>query len=388
MVLAVLGSIFGVPPLIRYLKAPNISEDFGIEDAVVALRLEARDVSYLTLISETGETRSVRVDERGFEQARIAWSEHGLSTGSRDTEYLLRAHDLTALPLPASTANRTESRRVATDDGFVVWSSSPVEERIVSFIDAEHGTMENAEAVYGPPGLTVCAGAPVFVRDAEAPMSGVGTDADAPDDRPLITELTPATAGMPGLGVFDDVEALACDSGTVFGLGHVWGAPDSRQVLRAWSEGDDAPREIEIRYPQALTWTTPSTFWVSEGTAYWAIDSTLWSAPVAADSESVDATPVSDIRDSLGDGFWPVVGTDSGVLDHIGDRVYGVAVDEEFVQRRRGSSFDRLDGLAIFSADVAGDAPRIELTVSDFDIPRRDLRVSAIAVNPEWAAAR
>src|SRR5690606_24048207 len=90
---------FGIPAALRVLNAPPISESFGLEDAVVALRLQADDVAYLVLVNEAGDTRSVQLDERGFEHSGIAWSEAGLSTGGPGDEFLLREDGLARMPL-------------------------------------------------------------------------------------------------------------------------------------------------------------------------------------------------------------------------------------------------------------------------------------------------
>ncbi|PIJ05588.1 hypothetical protein BMH30_14695, partial [Leucobacter sp. OLES1] len=116
----VLGAIFGGPAITKYLKAPPISDDFGIEDAVAAMRLDADGTSYLVLVDPQGRTRSVQLEERGFERSRIAWSGAGLSTGGPTDEYLLGAKSLTRLPLPGDLDRPTEWARFVTRDGFAV----------------------------------------------------------------------------------------------------------------------------------------------------------------------------------------------------------------------------------------------------------------------------
>jgi len=68
--------------------------------------------------------------------------------------------------------------------------------------------------------------------------------------------------------------------------------------------------------------------------------------------------------------------------------VFGVADDTDFVNPSRCASYDKLLGLAVFSADAASGERRIEIEIDDTDFPRKDLHVTAIAVDPDWAAGR
>lgn len=373
----ILGAIFGGPPLVRYLKAPAISEGFGIEDAVAALRLDARDVSYLVLVNEAGETRSVRLDERGFEDSRIAWTTAGLSTGDPGHEYLLGEHGLTEIPLPGEHEGRTEQDRIATDGGFTVLMSSPREPEM-AFVDAASGTLSLVDTGYSVPALASCGGEAVMVRE-----NGVET-------------VTPSTRDFAGLGLFDGVTALACDADRAYGMGEITDGSPSRQLLRIWDRATGVPREIEVRYPESVGQAFPESLFVREGRLYWAADWRLWSIrlPAAGDDAAVggsrpvaEAAPAAGLSGFVG-GYDPVVGISEGVLAQAGGRVYGVAADEEFVNPSKGPSYDKLTGLAIFSADVTTGEPRIEIEIHDIDFPRRDLHVHAIAVDPEWAAGR
>ncbi|GAB2551394.1 hypothetical protein GCM10027033_05560 [Leucobacter ruminantium] len=377
VVALVLGAIFGLGPLVRYLKAPAISEGFGIEDAVVALRLDARDISYLVLVNEAGETRSVRLDERGFENSRLVWSSNGLSTGDPGHEYVLHEHGLTEIPLPGEHEGRSEWSRTATDTGFAVMMSSPQRPEI-AFVDAASGTLSRADTDYAVPALAGCDGQAVMVGP-----NGVET-------------VTPETEDFAGLGLFDGVTALACDADRAYGLGEISDGSPSAQALRVWDRETGEMGEVELRYPDSVGQAYPETPFVREGRLYWAADWRLWSVrlPDAAERPVVgDDRPVAEVElaaelSGFVDDYDPVVGIGEGVLAQAGGRVYGVAADEEFVNPSKGPSYDRLEGLAIFGIDTVTGERRVEIEVDDIDFPKRDLHVHAIAVDPEWAASR
>lgn len=379
----VIGVVFGTGPLVRYLKAPAISESFGIEDAVVALRLDARDISYLVLVNEEGQTRSVRVEERGFENSKLAWSELGLSTGGPREEYLLHADGLSKFPVPDMPPSPSEQERIATDTGFTMLASSANGARAV-FVDAANDSLTAVDAGYATPALAGCGDAALMVGER-------GVD-----------EATPETRDFDRYGMFDDVEALACDGDRLFGLGGISDDARPREALRVWDRAGGAPREFEVRYPEAVNgWA--STPFVSEGRLVWAADWKLWSIAVpeleagsAADADGgapvLEAVESADLGGSVGTddpfAYDTVVGIDDGVLAPAAGRAYSVAADEEWVKRRRGGSYDKLNGLAVFSIDPRTGERRIEIEVDDIDFPRRDLHVHAIAVDPEWAAGR
>lgn len=378
VVVGVLGAVFGVPPIMRYLAAPPISEEFGIEDAVVALRLDARGASYLVLVNEAGQTRSARVDERGFEDARIAWSEVGLSTGDPGHEYVLDEEGLVEIPLPGAHDGRTEHSRFATDAGFTVMMSSPQMPE-AAFVDADSGTLTSVDTEYSVPTLASCDGEVVMVREA------------------AVETVTPSTRDFDGLGLFDGIESLACDADRAYGLSELSDRGASRQALRVWDRESGKVGAFEVRYPESVQGWRSSSLFVREGRLFWTVDRQLWSVrpPVSGGRDPkaegalpvLEAAPVADLSDRIG-GFQPVVGTDEGVLAPASGRVYGVAVDEEWVKRSKGASYDRLDGVAIFSVDATTGERRVEIEVDGIDFPRRDIRVSTIAVDPEWAAGR
>ena len=379
VVLAIaLGAIFGVPPLVRAIKAPPISEGFGIEDAVVALRLDARGASYLVLVNEAGQTRSVRVEERGFEHARIAWSEAGLSTGGPQHEYVLGENGLTEIALAGDPEGRTEAHRFATDDGFMVMMGSPRRPE-AAFVDAASGTLSLIDTNYSTPTLAGCGGEVLMVREDH------------------VETITEATRDFDGLDMFDGIEALVCDADRAYGLSRISDTATSRQALRVWDRATGDVGAFEVRYPETVHgWRAGAPF-VREGRLYWAADRRLWSVrpPVSGGREPraegalpvLEAVPVAELGDCVGDAT-PVVGTDEGILAPASGRVYGVAVDEEWVKRSKGRSYDRLDGLTIFSVDATTGERRVEIEVGDIDFPQRDIRVSAIGVDPGWAAGR
>lgn len=378
--MAVLGAIFGLPPLMRHVEAPPISEEFGTEDAVVALRLDARGASYLVLVNEAGQTRSVGVEERGFEHARIAWSEAGLSTGGPEHEYLLRENGLIELPLEGDAEGRTEAYRFATDDGFMVMMGSPRRPE-AAFVDAASGALSLIDTGYSTPTLAGCGGEVLMVRE---------------DSVETITE---SSRDFDGLDSFDGVESLVCDADRAYGLSRISDGAASRQALRVWDRATGNVGVFEVRYPETVHGWRAGTPFVREGRVYWAADGRLWSVrpPESGGREPraegalpvIEAEPIAELNSRI-DGSQPVVGTDEGVLAPASGRVYGVAVDEEWVKRSKGRSYDRLDGLTIFSVDTATGQQRVEIEVGadGIDFPERDIRVSAIGVDPAWAAGR
>lgn len=381
----VLGAIFGGPAITKYLKAPPISDDFGIEDAVAAMRLDADGTSYLVLVDPQGRTRSVQLEERGFERSRIAWSGAGLSTGGPTDEYLLGAKSLTRLPLPGDLDRPTEWARFVTRDGFAVQMSTQDGQRL-AFVNAKTKRLTSVKPGYAHPVLANCDGELVAVSEDGRPRT---IDAGSRD--------------ISGLGTFTGVEVMTCDGDRIVGLGEI---SDRAQTVRIWDRATGAQRALDVRYPEAVSTSRPDTPFVSDGRLYWAADRRLWSIPIGdtalgvggsgagsgagsagsapAIAEAVDSAILTDFIDD----FEPVVGTDQGVLDRVGGRVYGVAAQEKYIDDRRGPGFDRLDRLAIFRVDARTGERRIVLDVDTLDFPRRNLHVHAIAVNPEWAAAR
>ena len=298
-----LGVIFGGPPLVRYLKAPEISESFGLEDAVVALRVEARGVSYLVLVDEAGTTRSARLEERGFEHSRLEWSEAGLSTGDRENEYLLRHDDLVIVPNELPQEAPFERTRLTNDTGFVVLTGSPSGQQI-AFVDPETEQTRVVDVGYVDPELASCGDSVVMVSD-----SG-------------ITEVTPESVDLNGYGIFDDIRALACGDENVYGLGAA-SAPDKQsQMLRVWPSAGGAPQEFRVFYPGELMSSVPSSLFETGGRLYWSADSRLWTVEAPSGDAGAEATPELDAVEAAylsgflevedPDSYEAVVGIDTG----------------------------------------------------------------------------
>ncbi len=362
---------FGLPAGIQMLKTPAISEDFGLEDAVVALRLDADHQSYLTLVNDAGETGSVRLDERGSGDSRVLWTQDGLSTGGPDEEYVLGADGLTSFPLDQTVESSSERDRVATAGGFAVLTGS-AEGAQLSFVDVEAGRLTERDAGYTSAMLTSCDGEAVLV-----------------DGDRGIRAVTAATDDFSGSRAFTGVGSVTCDGDRVYGLDEIVDHADhSTQVLRIWDRATGERRGVEIRYPESINAWISGTPFVWEGRLYWAAWSTLWSVPVGEElGDAVDVTEVADLGGFIDDAN-VVAGTDEGALAAASGRVYGVATEEKFINPRRGSAYDRLDRMVIFSADTADGDRRVELELRGIDFPKRDLLVEAIAVNPQWAAER
>lgn len=376
----VLGTIFGGPVLVRYLKAPAITESFGVEDAVVALRLEARDISYLVLVNEAGETRSVRLAERGFEEANLAWSAAGINTGDPSNEYLLRDTGLVRMKNPNPLESASERQRLITDSGFVVLTGSARGQQM-AFVDAKRGSTRVMDAAYVNPRLASCGDAVVMVDEAG------------------VTEVTADTGDFDGFGMFDGVEALACAGDGVYALGAASEGANPVQSLRVWQRSGGGPKGYQVRYPGAITSPYPSSLFAYEGRLYWAAGYRLWSveapsgnASESGETQNLEAVEAAELSGNVSTGdarlYDTVVGTSEGTLAVAGSRVFSVTADETWIKPRRGNSYDKLNGMAIASTDVRTGERRIEIEIDDPDFPHRDLRVRAVAVDPEWAATR
>lgn len=384
IVALVLGVIFGGGPLSRYLQAPPISESFGTEDAVVALRLEARGTSYLVLVNEAGRARSVQLAERGFVGSQLAWSDAGISTGDPTHEYLIGEGGLEKLAVPGPTEGIHDRARLASGTGFAVFTGSSEGQRAL-FVDTA-GTGASLT------GTDIGREVPEF-----ASCGGEIVMATANGSEPV----TPQTRDFAGLGLFDDVVALACDADRVYGLGAIPDGPEPRETLRVWDRSGGAPLEFEVRYPEELIAKSPHSPFVHGGRLYWAAEWNLWSVALPNGTGSASGGGETPVLDAAASGvlagfldsdgasdFEIAAGTPEGLLAQVEGRVFGVATDEEFDHGGRGPSYTRLDGLEIFSVDAATGERRVEIEVDSIDFPRRDLHVTAIAVDPEWAAAR
>lgn len=380
----VLAVIIGGPPLVRYLKAPTITESFGLEDAVAALRLDAHDRSYLVLVNEAGDTRSALLEERGFERSTLLWTEAGLSTGDPTHEYLLRADDLVQMDLATPREKQeslSERTRVATANGFAVLNGSAHGQQLV-MVDAAAGGATALDIGYVNPEIASCGDSVVMV-------DGSG-----------IHEVTPEANDFDRFGPFDDVEQLVCFDGRVFGLGDVSDDPQPTQLLRVWNQESGAPVEYLVRYPDRVQGWAPSSSFVQDGRLFWAVEGYLWSVELPApDSAETGRTTVLEAEES-GDLSGSIRGTDGSTL-HSGvagfgsevvapaaGKVFSVAADETWVQRRKSRSFDRFDSMLIFSVDPVSGERRVEVEIDRVDFPRREFSVHAIAVNPDWAATR
>jgi len=374
-VILIVVAIFVAPGIIRNLKAPAISESFGIEDAVVALRLDARDTSYLVLVNEEGDTRSAKLDERGFENSGIAWSDAGLSTGGPHDEYLLHDDGLVTMPLTLSNDSLSERTRLVTDDSFLVATGS-AEGSELGFIDAASGEMTTVDPGQGSFELAACDGEPVMVTE-----SGVET---------VTADTTDFSAA---LGLFDDVVTLVCDGDSVYGFGEINDGKRALQKLYVWDRTTGERTERIIRYPgEQFAWTTATPF-VHGERLYWAADWHLWSIPLPENDPSVPASLPIEAEEaaSLGyeGGLDIVAGTSEGTLAHAGGTVFAVAADEKLVKpARAGESYDRLESMTIAAIDVETGERRAAIELDGIDFPERDVSVHAIAVNPAWAEAQ
>ncbi|WP_416447225.1 hypothetical protein AB3K78_08100 [Leucobacter sp. HNU] len=251
-----------------------------------------------------------------------------------------------------------------------MWSGS-AEGQQLAFVDARAGRVTAVGAGSSSPALASCGGELV-----EAGEYGVRA-------------VTRASRELDGFGILDDVLGLACDAEHVYGLGEISRDANSSQTVRVWDRATGERREIRVRYPEHVLDSSVGTPFVRDGRLYWAADWRLWSirlpsGEAAAPAPVAEATVAADLGGFIGD-YDPVVGGDDLVLARAGGRVYGVASKEEFVNPKRGAVHDRLDGLAIFGADVRTGERRIVLEIHDIDFPRRDLSVTSIAVDPKWA---
>lgn len=312
----------------------------------------------------------------------LVWSDAGLSTGSPQHEYLLREDGLVEIPLSAAKEKQeslSERTRLATDNGFAVLDGSAHGQQLV-LVDSNGGDATVLDIGFVNPEIASCG-------DSVVMADGSG-----------IHEVTPETRDFDRYGPFDDVEELVCADGRVYGLGDVSDDPQPTQLLRVWSEESGAPVEHLIRYPEWVSGWVPSSPFVQDERLFWAVEGYLWSVELPApDRLETGRMPVLEARES-GDLSGSIRGTDNSTL-HSGvaglgsevvapsaGKVFSAATDETWVRRHKARSFDRLDGMLIFSVDPATGERRVEIDIDRVDFPRREFSVHAIAVNPEWAA--
>lgn len=361
------GLFFGLPPLVRAVTTPAISEDFALEDAVAALRIEADGTSFLVLVNEEGQARSVQPGDAGYGDAQLRWSQHGLSTAASGVEYVIRDDGISRILLP-DAQDLSERGRFITAEGFAVYSGSAQGDRML-FIDAASGELTEVELGHTATEFASC-----------------GTDLVMVDDSG-VRQVTAESDDLDGLGVFDGVRTLVCDQDRLLGFDEiVTEAENSRQTLRVWDRTSGTMTEHEITYPEPIISSEAGTPFVWEGRLHWTAGYTLWSTPLPLTSGVIEADAVTGPFGGM-DGLWPVGSTYDGLLTHAGGRLFGVATDTEEVERRF-DDYTRLLRIAIFSADVTTGERRIEIEIDEIDFPVTGVRIHAIAVDPEWAANR
>ncbi|REJ06643.1 hypothetical protein DY023_05980 [Microbacterium bovistercoris] len=361
-VIMIAALVLGVPALMNAFDRQWISEDVGTEDAVIALRLTAGEKSYLALLDADGTSRVARVDERGFQHSRLAWTQAGLSTGGPDAEYVLHDDGSTKVDLKGTTsASVTESQRLPAPGGFLVANGS-ARGNSLAFIDAEGGSAEEIDVSFSHAEFAAC--------DDEVVMVEFGGQLGA---------VTPQTRDLHGQNVFDDLPTLFCDGDRVYGLGEI-SEDRSRptQSLRTWDRATGARSTAELVYPRDVSAFEAYTPFEREGRLYWTADGDLWSVPLQGDHEgdlpsgTKKAVSSADLGPFVGDFL--TASEDQGAYAQAGRCVIGVGVDDEAAD------------LGVFTVDLETGEPRIALVADDIDLSSsRSMTVTALAVKPGWA---
>jgi hypothetical protein len=380
-------------------------EDFATGDAVLALRVHegGEDSSHLVLVSAKGETRAVELE--WLEGAQISWTENGITTSDPSHDYVI---DKTGLTANARTSGGNDLQtqhewyRVQVGSGTLVGFSPEdgSKDPFVTYIDGDSGKTTTRVSRYGATSTAAVCGERVFA-------SGKGTDTKAfEDDSGSIPEsqwgLAALTSAYPhdGTDILSTVERSAfpgttspCVDGIVY---EAWKNDDDQHLVRVWNTATGTPAakaavDHEIVYPaddHSSRIGGPHRVTVSDGQLFWVVDNTMWSAPLP----TTDAAPIDAREVGYLEGY---VGMDAEVLTYASSAVYTVAEDSDFHERKwaRSSRFsDRvwteLTELSLLRTDLASweSSVALEVDLKDIDFPTKDVRITAMAINPEWLA--
>lgn len=380
-------------------------KSFGINDAVLALRVQEGDddSSYLVLVSPEGKTRAIELE--GIETAGISWTEHGITTSDPTHDYTVDEAGLTANKRTSggeTVETDHEWYRVQVGKGTLVGFSpeDSSEDPFVTYIDGENGKATTRVAPFGDTSTAAVCGDRVF-----ASGRGTGTKAFAEDsqsvpesqwDRAALTSAYPHD----GRDILSTLERSAfpgtispCVDGIVY---EPWQNESEQHFVRTWNTAKGTPAarvavDHEIVYPPGETSPIggPSAMTVVDGRLFWVVDYAMYSAPLPTTAPG--PIRAHEVVDNL-EGY---VGLDADVLAYSSKAAYTVTTDGDLHKRRkRGGSGHRvwteLTELNLVRTDLATGEPSIalEVDVKDVDFPTKDVYVTALSVNPEWLARK
>lgn len=378
-------------------------EDFKTGDAVMAVRLAEGDEysGYLVLVSPKGETRSLELDD--VEGAAISWTEDGITTSDRSHDYVIDEKGLTAHKR-TSDGNELETRhewfRVPVGSGTLVGFSpeNGSTDPFVTFLDGDSGKATTRVSPYGQTSTAAVCGDRVFSSGRGAGTKAFADDsASVPKDQWGRAALTSAHP-YDGADILSTLEPSAfpgttspCVDGIIY---EAWENDDDQHLVRVWNTAKGTPvtevaHDHEIVYPEddSPRIGGPNRLTVSDGQVYWVVDSTMWTAPLP----SAESAPIRARELGYLEGY---TGLDAEVLTYGSGSVYTVADESEYHERKwsRSRHSDRvwaeLTKLRLLRTDLAtGEtASALEVEVEDVDFPTKDVRLTALAINPRWLA--
>lgn len=379
-------------------------EDFAIEDAVLAMRVEegGEDSSYLVLVSPRGQTRAIELE--GIEGAGISWTTHGITTSDPTHDYVIDESGLTANKRTSddeSLEAMHEWYRVPAGAGTLV-GFSPADsskDPFVTYIDGESGEVTTRVSPYAE--MTTAA-----VCDERVYAPGRGTDTKAfEEDSESIPEdqwdRAALTSAYPhdGADIVSTLEPTGpgatspCVDGVVY---EGWENDDGQHFVRTWNTAKGTPAakaavDHEIVYPadDSSQIGGPSAVTVADGQLYWVVENTMWSAPLPTTA----AGPVKARELGYLEGY---IGLDAEVLEYASNAAYTITTDSDLHERKWSKSrrsdrvWTKLTELSLVRTELATGEPSValEIDVEDVDFPTKDAYVTALAINPEWLAKK
>ncbi|WP_336736358.1 hypothetical protein [Nocardioides sp. CCNWLW239] len=369
----------------------------------MALRLKegGEDSGYLVLVSPTGKTRAIELED--VEGAAISWTEHGITTSDRGHDYVITEDGLTTNERTGGgTAVETQHEwyRVPVGDGTLVGFSpeNGAKDPFVTYIDGETGKATTRMSAYGGTSTAAVCGDRVFA-------SGRGTETKAfEEDSATIPEDQWSRAALTSVYPHDGTDILStlepssfpgttspCVDGMIY---EGWENDDGQHVLRVWNTAKDTPADQvavdhEIVYPadDSSLIGGPARVTVADGQLYWVVDNRMWTAPLPTTASA----PIQARKITFLEGY---TGLDAEVLAYGPGAVYTVADDSEFHERKwtrsrhRDRVWTELTELSLLRTDLAtGDVSvALEVKVDDGDFATKDVHLTALAINPEWLA--
>lgn len=365
----------------------------------MAMRVEksGEESSHLVLVSPKGRTRAIELD--GVEGARISWTEHGITTSDAEHDYVISNAGLTEHTRKSGDKPLEASRewfRVQSGPGTLVGFSKTDSSGggFVTYLDGDSGKATSRVSPYGATSTAAVCGERVF-------SPGRGTDTKAfEDDSQSVPESELDRAALTSAHPHDGTDILStlepasapgvtspCADGIVY---EPWQDDEGQDFVRTWNTekglpSDQTAVDHAIDYPADASHSAAKALKVVDDQLVWVDDYALWSAPLPSGAAPIQARRVGQLNGEIG--------LDAGALAYSSNAAYTVAKDGDLHRRplsKRGHdrAWTELTELNLLRTDLATGKPSLalEVDVKDVDFPTDDVYVTALAVNPEWAA--